>query len=196
MRDQQTNQRFDVIVIGGGQAGLAAGNEVERLGLHYVILDANARVGDAWRNRWDSLRLFTPARMSSLPGLPFPAPPTSYPGKDAVADYLATYVASKGLPVLNGLRVDDLRAADDGRGYTVRTGERSFHADQVVVATGAYDTPDLPRSQPIWIQRSASSIRATTGIRTNSRMARSWSSEGPTPVRRSPWTSSAVTGPS
>jgi putative flavoprotein involved in K+ transport len=82
--------------------------------------------------------------MSALPGLPFPAAPRSYPGKDAVAGYLEHYARSKGLPVVNGVHVDELRPADGGRGYAVRAGERWFAADQVVVATGAYQAPAVP----------------------------------------------------
>src|SRR5437868_4146184 len=79
---------FDVIVIGAGQAGLSAGYHLMRQGLRFLILDANARIGDSWRHRWDSLKLFTPARLDSLDGMPFPAPPDSFPTKDQMADYL------------------------------------------------------------------------------------------------------------
>src|SRR5512132_3773291 len=81
-------KRVETVIVGGGQAGLAVGYHLARHGRPFVILDADERVGDAWRRRWDSLQLFTPARYSGLPGLPFPAPAWSYPGKDDVADYL------------------------------------------------------------------------------------------------------------
>ncbi len=83
-----SDERVDVIVIGGGQAGLAAGYFLSRSRLSFVILDAAARVGESWRRRWDSLQLFTVARYSSLPGSEFPGDPEHFPGKDEVADYL------------------------------------------------------------------------------------------------------------
>ena len=92
-------ERVDTVVIGGGQAGLSVGYHLARRGLPFVILDANARIGDAWRHRWDSLRLFTPARFAGLDGLPFPAPRNSFPTKDQMADYLETYAAHFDLPV-------------------------------------------------------------------------------------------------
>src|SRR5690348_6555350 len=98
-------QHFDVIVIGGGQAGLSVGYHLKRRGVSFVILDGAARVGDAWRKRWDSLRLFTPAWLSSLDGLPFPAPRHYFPTKDEMADYLEQYAAHFALPVCSSTRV-------------------------------------------------------------------------------------------
>jgi len=88
MPETFSNTRVNTVVIGGGQAGLSVGYHLSQQSVPFVILDANARVGDAWRRRWDSLRLFTPARASALDGLPFPALPFSFPTKDAMADYL------------------------------------------------------------------------------------------------------------
>src|SRR5262245_13674335 len=113
----QHAETADVVVIGGGQAGLAIGYYLARRGLRFVILDAHARVGDGWRTRWDSLRLFTPASHDALPGLPFPAPPSSFPTKDQMADYLEHYAATFDLPVLTGVRVESLWRAPDGYGY-------------------------------------------------------------------------------
>jgi putative flavoprotein involved in K+ transport len=107
-----------------------------------VILDANRRIGDAWRQRWDSLRLFTPARYSGLPGTPFPAPDWSFPTKDEVADYLESYTARFDLPVRLGVRVD--RLSRDGDRYVLAAGDRRFQADHVVVASGAYQRPRIP----------------------------------------------------
>ena len=107
-----------------------------------MILDANRRVGDAWRHRWDSLRLFTPARYDALPGMPFPAPAFSYPAKDEVAEYLEAYAAQFELPVLTGVRVD--RLSSDGDRYVLAAGDRRFEADNVVVASGAYQQPRIP----------------------------------------------------
>jgi putative flavoprotein involved in K+ transport len=93
-------ERHDTLVIGGGQAGLAVGAQLAARDIDFVILDAEARVGDAWRRRWDSLRLFTPAAYDALPGLTFPAPPTHFPEKDDVADYLERYAEHFTLPVV------------------------------------------------------------------------------------------------
>jgi putative flavoprotein involved in K+ transport len=87
-------ERIDTVVIGGGQAGLSVGYHLARRGQNFVILNANQRVGDAWRNRWDSLRLFTPARFNGLDGMPFPTSPHYFPTKDEMADYLEASVTS------------------------------------------------------------------------------------------------------
>jgi putative flavoprotein involved in K+ transport len=135
-------EQFDTVVIGGGQAGLSVGYHLARQGQRFMILDASGRIGDAWRRRWDSLRLFTPARYSGLPGWPFPAPAWSYPTKDQVADYLEAYAARFELPVRTGVRVD--RLSRDGDRYMVASGARRFQADHVVVASGAYQRPRIP----------------------------------------------------
>ena len=132
----------DTVIIGGGQAGLAVGYYLAKLGRPFVIVDAAARVGDSWRNRWDSLRVFTPARYDGLPGWPFPAPAWSYPTKDEVADYLEAYATRFRLPVRTGVRIEAL-ARDDGR-YVATAGSGRFTASTVVVATGAYRTPRIP----------------------------------------------------
>lgn len=137
---------YDVVVIGGGQAGLSVGYQLIRRGLSFVILDANNKVGDAWRNRWDSLRLFTPARYSELAGMPFPAPPHSYPTKDEVADYLEAYAARFDLPVRTGIRVDKL--SKQGDRFLISAGNLRFEADNVVVATGGYQGSAVPAFAP------------------------------------------------
>jgi len=133
---------LDVIVIGGGQAGLSVGYHLKRLGIRFLILDASARIGDAWRTRWDSLRLFTPARFASLDGLPIAAPPSSFPTKDEMADYLEHYAAHFELPVLSGVRVT--RLSRDGERYVVEAGDRVFEAGQVIVAMANYQHPAIP----------------------------------------------------
>ena len=135
-------ERYDTVVVGGGQAGLAAGWHLARLGRSFVILDAGARVGDPWRGRWDSLRLYTPARYSGLPGWPFPADPWHYPTRDQVADYLEAYAARFELPVRSGTRVD--RLTRNGDRFLVTAGDRHFAAANVVVASGAYHHPRVP----------------------------------------------------
>ena len=112
---------LDVLVVGGGQAGLAMGHHLAELGLRFSILDAGPQVGHVWRSRWDSLRLFTSGRYDSLPGFPFPADADSYPGKDAVADYLQAYVNEFGLPVRRHTTATSLTRADDGS-YLVKAG--------------------------------------------------------------------------
>jgi putative flavoprotein involved in K+ transport len=140
---QGRRERHDVVVIGGGQAGLAVGYHLQRQGLRFVILDAHPRVGDVWRRRWDSLRLFTPARLDGLPGMRFPASPDLFPTKDQMADYLEAYAARFQLPVRTGVKVDRLGRGDDGR-FLVQAGTLSFDADQVVVAMASYQRPRLP----------------------------------------------------
>lgn len=134
---------FDVIVIGGGQAGLSVGYHLSRAGgFRFVILDANERIGDSWRNRWDSLRLFTPAGFNGLDGMPFPAPRHYFPSKDEMASYLAAYAARFRLPVRTGVRVKRLFERD-GR-YVVSTASQELEARQVVVAMGKYQLPRIP----------------------------------------------------
>jgi len=135
-------ERFDVIVIGAGQAGLSVGYHLARLGVSFVILEAHARVGDSWRTRWDSLRLFTPARYDSLDGMPFPAPPHSFPTKDEMADYLESYANHFGLPVRMGMRVE--RLSREGDRYVVLAGGKRLIADHVVIAMASYQRPRVP----------------------------------------------------
>jgi putative flavoprotein involved in K+ transport len=137
-------ERVDVVVIGGAQAGLAIGYHLARRGLRFVILEAHARVGDSWRTRWDSLRLFTPARYDALPGLHFPAPPYTFPTKDEMADYVERYAATFELPVATGVKVDGLRRAAEDDGYVVTAGHLRWLTQQVVLATGAYAEPRIP----------------------------------------------------
>jgi putative flavoprotein involved in K+ transport len=150
----QTNSHFDVIVIGAGQAGLSVAYHLARAGLRFLVLDDHARVGDVWRERWDSLRLFTPARFDGLDGMPFPAPPSYFPTKDEMADYLEAYAAHFELPVLCGVRVE--RLARGERGFRIEAGERVFEADRVVVAMSSFQRGVAPA----WAQELAPDIVA------------------------------------
>ena len=107
MNEYRDVETVSTLVIGGGQAGLAMGYQLARRNLSFRILDANQRIGDAWRNRWDSLRLFTPTRYAGLPGLPFPARGGAFPSKDEVADYLEHYAEHFRLPVQTGVKVKE-----------------------------------------------------------------------------------------
>jgi putative flavoprotein involved in K+ transport len=135
-------ERFDTVVIGGGQAGLAMGHHLKARNLDFVILESDARVGDGWRHRWDSLRLFTPAAYSGLPGMPFPGSPAHLPHKDEVADYLEAYAERFHLPVRRGTRVESL--SWNGKRFVIRAGEGGIEAGNVVVATGPFQRPKLP----------------------------------------------------
>jgi putative flavoprotein involved in K+ transport len=132
----------DTVVVGAGQAGLAAGYYLRRRRLPFVVLDQHEKVGDTWRNRWDTLRLFTPARYSGLPGMAFPGPPSAYPTRDEAADYLEIYARDFDLPVRTGVRVERLSAA--GKRFEVLCGDEVLSATNVVVATGAYQRPRVP----------------------------------------------------
>jgi putative flavoprotein involved in K+ transport len=135
-------EHVETVVIGGGQAGLSVGHHLARQERPFLILDANQRVGDAWRKRWDSLRLFTPARYNALAGMAFPAPAHSFPTKDEVADYLEAYATRLQLPVRTGVRVDRL-LREDGR-FVVTAGDRSWEADNAVVAMSTFQVPRVP----------------------------------------------------
>jgi putative flavoprotein involved in K+ transport len=140
--NKRISQRVQVVVIGGGQAGLSVGYCLAQRGLSFVILEGNKRIGDSWRQRWDSLRLFTPAKYDGLIGMPFPAPPHSFPTKDEMGDYLESYAKHFDLPVRTGVRVD--RLWRDGTRYIVDAGDLRVEAEHVVVAMASYQVPRVP----------------------------------------------------
>ncbi len=133
------------IIVGAGQAGLAAAFALRARGLECQVLEAAGAPGESWRKRWDSLRLFTPAQYCSLPGMAFPAPRGSFPGKGQVADYLAEYAAQ--LPVTTGVSVTGIAPCPghrNGAAFTLDTTAGEFTARDVVIATGATSAPFVP----------------------------------------------------
>jgi putative flavoprotein involved in K+ transport len=142
MSVQNEVNRSKTIIIGGGQAGLAVGYHLAKRGIPFVILDANKRIGDAWRNRWDSLCLFNPARYAGLPGLRFPARGDTFPSKEQMADYLEDYAQRLHLPVRNGVSVD--RLWKEGNRFVITSGKQRFESENVVVAMSNYQLPRVP----------------------------------------------------
>jgi putative flavoprotein involved in K+ transport len=137
-----SGDRFEVAVIGAGQAGLAMGYFLAREGVHFTIVEASDSIGPAWRSRWDSLVLFTPRRYDSLPGLPFQGDPDGYPSREEVIDYLESYASTFELPVQLNSEVRSVGSADDG--FILDLGARTLEANQVVVATGPFQVPRVP----------------------------------------------------
>jgi putative flavoprotein involved in K+ transport len=135
-------ERINTVVIGAGQAGLSVGYHLAKRGVPFVVLDASDRIGDVWRKRWDSLRLFTPAKFSSLDGMPFPADPNSFPTKDAMGDYLEAYARRFALPVRSGVRVTRLSRVNGT--FLVSADDQQFEATNVVVAMANYQRPRVP----------------------------------------------------
>jgi putative flavoprotein involved in K+ transport len=142
----------ETVIIGAGQAGLSAAYHLQQRGHECVVLDRNHRIGDGWRQQWDSLRLYSPAKYDGLPGMPFPAAPHSFPGKDDVADYLETYAQRFEIPVRLGARVNRISSPGNpaaGEGFVVETDTGPLSCDNVVVATGTFGrTPSVPAFAP------------------------------------------------
>jgi putative flavoprotein involved in K+ transport len=135
-------EHVETAIVGGGQAGLATGYHLGRLGRSFLILDAQDRTGDSWRKRWDSLQLFTPAYLNALPGSDFPGPRSRCPTKDEMADYLEAYAARFDLPIRTRSRVDSITKIEDR--FLINVNDHPVHADNVVLATGGYQTAYLP----------------------------------------------------
>jgi len=146
MAGQAGREYVETLVIGGGQAGLATGYQLSQRDLPYKIIDANKRIGDAWRNRWDSLRLFTPNRFNHLPGMPFPGYHWGFPSKNEMADYLESYAQKFDLRVETGVRVE--RLTREGDRFVATSGDRRFEADNVVVAMSSWQRPRVPDYAP------------------------------------------------
>jgi putative flavoprotein involved in K+ transport len=141
MSMQTEREAHETIVIGGGQAGLSVGYHLAKRGRPFVILEAHPRVGDVWRRRYDSLRLYSPARYDGLPGMTFPGGWKS-PTKDEVADYLEAYAARFELPIKAMVTVQSLAKTEDG--YQLVTADRTYEARNVVVASGTWKDPYVP----------------------------------------------------
>jgi putative flavoprotein involved in K+ transport len=135
-------KHLNTVIIGGGQAGLATGYFLRRTNREFIIIDENARIGDSWRKRWDSLKLFTPSQHDSLPGLPFPASKGSFPGKDEMADYLEQYATEFSLPVQLNVKVNFLHSLNNH--YEIETSRQKLISDNVVIATGTNPFPKIP----------------------------------------------------
>ncbi len=135
-------EHVDTLVIGGGQSGLAVGYHLIKAGIPFLIVDANERTGDSWRDRWDSLRLFTPNRFNSLPGLPIPGENWGFPTKDELADYLESYAQHFDLPIRHGVRIEQLTR--NGDRFLATAGEVVFEAENVVIAMASYQKPKYP----------------------------------------------------
>jgi putative flavoprotein involved in K+ transport len=163
----QSPEAIDTIVIGGGQAGLSVGYHLSRRGVPFLILEANDRVGDSWRQRWDSLRLFTPARFDGLAGMPFPGDRHRFPTKDEMGNYLEAYAGHFRLPVKTGVQVD--RLSKSGDGLLVSAGDQQFLARHVVVAMANYQRPRVPafakELDPGIVQLHSSAYRTPSQLR-------------------------------
>ena len=132
----------NTLIIGGGQSGLAAAYHLTKAGRDCLVLDAGERVGDSWRRRWPSLRLYSPARYDGLPGMPFPAPRHSFPTGREMADYLEAYAQRFELPVRTGVQVASLER--DGDRYVAVADGTRYEARNVIVATGGFRNPFVP----------------------------------------------------
>ena len=133
---------YETVIVGGGQAGLAVGYYLKKRGRPFLILDAQERIGDSWRTRWDSLCLFTPAKYDGLPGMRFPGPAWSFPTKDEMGDYLESYAGRFGLPARTDVTVE--RLSRDGDRFVVEADGLRVEADRVIVASGAHRVAKVP----------------------------------------------------
>jgi putative flavoprotein involved in K+ transport len=136
------DRAHETVIIGGGQSGLAAGHHLARRGVDFVIVEASDRIGDVWRSRWESLRLYSPAKYDALPGMPFPGPGHRFPTAREMGDYLEAYAERERLPIRTGLTVTRVRA--DGDGYAVETSDGTIAARQVIVSSGPFQHPHVP----------------------------------------------------
>ena len=139
----EEKRESDILVIGGGQAGLAMGYHLRKLPHSFLIVERNKRIGDSWRNRYDSLHLFSPRMYSFLPGLPLPGDTLGFASKDEIADYLERYASQFQLPVVTGLGVGQLDRVDGIFRSTLDDGT-SVTSRSVIIASGAFEIPSVP----------------------------------------------------
>jgi len=140
--NEMQNKEYSTVIIGAGQAGLAAAYYLRKINDDFIILDEENRIGDAWRKRWDSLRLFTPSQYDGLPGFPFPAIRGTLPSKEEMAEYLSNYVKEFSLPVQFDTKVIELYKTVDR--YEIITSKGKVYADYVIVATGTNPNAYIP----------------------------------------------------
>jgi putative flavoprotein involved in K+ transport len=136
------NKHWDVVVIGGGQCGLAAGYYLKKFNLDFIIIDENNKPGDSWRKRWDSLSLFTPSQHDDLPGMKFNMPKNSFPTKNQMADFLEEYASKFSLPILSNVRVNNLK--ENNGVFEIDSTAGNLTAHKVIVATGTHPKPYIP----------------------------------------------------
>jgi putative flavoprotein involved in K+ transport len=136
------DRAHETVIIGGGQSGLAAAHHLARRGIDFVLLESRDRIGDIWRSRWDSLRLYTPTKYDVLPGMRFPGPGHRFPTAREMGDYLEAYAEHEKLPIRTGVTATRVRG--DGDGYVVETSEGTIAARQVIVASGPFQHPYVP----------------------------------------------------
>lgn len=155
-----STDKIDIVIIGAGQAGLAAGYHLQRAGLPFVILEERSQPGGSWPEYYDSLKLFSPRRYSCLPGFAMPGDPDGYPNRDEVTTYLRAYAQHFTLPVIHGMRVEAVRAAA-GTGFVVEAANgHTWRARAVIVAAGSFRRPRLPviRGQEVFRGRTLHSM--------------------------------------
>ena len=190
-REVADGEHVEVVVVGGGQAGLAIGYFLARQGRRFLILEAGDSVGAAWRQRWDSLALFTPRRYDALPGVGFPGGPDGYPTRDEVVSYLTAYAETCKLPLVLNSAVRSLTQTDDG--FQLECSDRTVAADQVVMATGPFQLPFTPALAGQFGPEVFQMHSTGTGNRRTSRQGPCWLSVGATLVSRSRRSSRART---
>ncbi|TAL66800.1 MAG: potassium transporter Trk [Bacteroidetes bacterium] len=138
-----SEQKYGTIIIGAGQAGLATGYYLKQAGEDFIIIDSSVQIGDSWRQRWDTLRLFTPSQYDGLPGMKFPSERNKFPDKNEMADYLATYSKRFELPVQMGVKVNRLKINNSI--FEISSSSGTYYSERVVVATGTNPLPKIPK---------------------------------------------------